>query len=318
MDARASALAHHVMRRLDLSSFTLVSALAGTLALLAIATTATTANAAPKKKPAADSSAEKSPEKQVDPGPTLAPAASDTAAGAVSSSVSPSSEAKDKSDATSEDDEPVDDTLDAVEGVAACRAYEEKNAHDLAIWEKTQPPTPYKYAERKTFLDAPWSPLFDGISYSGALIAATLIPNVQAVFRGATPEVGFSFPWSLPIGPALWCTRKKGSFDVITYRPLRILLEPGFFAEQPIAFWIRPAARFMWHPTSWFLGVGGGLGTLVEMTGNEPFRASISPEITVALGRCCNPGYFSLALRHDFFLEGKTQLTSASVGFTYF
>jgi hypothetical protein len=231
----------------------------------------------------------------------------------------PSTNAAAKEKEKSTDDDPVDDTVNAVDGIAACAALVEKNSRDMQTWEKTQSPTPYKYPERETFLDAPWFPLFRGVSNSGAaLIAATLIPNLHAVLRGANPAAGFSWPWSIPVGPAFWCTRKKGTFDVIQYRPFRILIEPGFYAENPIAFWIRPGARFMWHPTSWFVGVGGGLGSLVEMTGNEPFRASISPEVVLALGRCCNPGYFSLALRHDFFFEGKTQLTSASVGFTYF
>ncbi|MEO8876141.1 MAG: hypothetical protein ABI461_11185, partial [Polyangiaceae bacterium] len=306
------------MRRLALWSITSLGPLA-----LAMSTFTATAMAAPKKKPPApEAPADKSPEKPADPspaGPSLGGDATATAAPASTPSASDSSaKSKDDSNGKSEDDEPVDDTLDAVEGISECNAYEEKNAHDLAIWEKTQPPTPYKYPERRTFLDAPWMPLFDGISYSGALLAATLVPNVHAVLRGVNPEAGFSFPWAIPLGPALWCTRKKGSFDVIKYRPIRILVEPGFFAEQPIVFWVRPAARFMWHPTSWFFGVGGGIGSLLEMTGKEPFRASVSPEISVALGRCCNPGYFSLSLRHDFFVEGKTQLTSASVGFTYF
>jgi hypothetical protein len=303
------------MRRLALSSFTLLIAIAFCAYFFG-----RNAIAAPKKKtPSVDATPEKPAEKPDDKVPTAAAASGSTTtdadggtAPATTSSSSSDSDAKEK------DDEPADDTLNAYEGIGACDALVEKNVHDMRIWEKTQPPTPYKYPERETFLDAPWTPLFNGVSYSGALVAATLIPNLSAVLRGPNPAAGVSWPWSIPVGPAFWCTRKKGSFDVIKYRPIRLLLEPGFFAENPVAFWVRPGARFMWHPTSWFFGVGGGIGSLIEMTGNEPFRASISPEIVVALGRCCNPGYFSLALRHEFFFAGQTQITSASVGFTYF
>ncbi|MGH7285312.1 MAG: hypothetical protein ACRELY_27635 [Polyangiaceae bacterium] len=214
--------------------------------------------------------------------------------------------------------EGADDTLDTIEGIHECEAFELKNAHDMQIWEKTQPATPYKYPERKTFLDAPWTPITKLDGDSGMLLIATLAPHLNAMIRDATPAVGFSWPWELPVGPAFWCTRKKGTYDLFKYRPVRIVLEPGIYAEQPVTFFVRPGARFMWHPTSWYFGAGLGAGSTLEIAGKEPFRASLSPEAIVTFGRCCNPGYFTIAVRHDFFFAGKTQTTTASLGFNYF
>lgn len=214
--------------------------------------------------------------------------------------------------------EGADEDLDTVEGIGNCDTFVEKNAHDMQIWEKTQPPVPYKYQERKTFLDAPWTPITKLDADSGMLLLATLAPHINAMVRSATPAIGFSWPWEIPVGPAFWCTRKKGSYDVFKYRPVRLVVEPGLYAEQPVTFWVRPGARFLWHPTAWYFGAGLGAGSTLEIVGKEPFRASLSPEAVVTFGRCCNPGYFTLAVRHDFFFAGRTQTTTASVGFNYF
>ena len=214
--------------------------------------------------------------------------------------------------------EGADDTLDTIEGITECEAFDRKNAHDMEIWEKTQPPVPYRYPARKTFLDAPWTPITRVDADSGMLLLATFAPHLNAMVRNATPAIGFSWPWELPIGPAFWCTRKKGSYDLFKYRPVRFVLEPGLYAEKPVTFFVRPGARFMWHPTSWYFGAGLGAGSTLEIVGAEPFRASLSPEAIVTFGRCCNPGYFTIALRHDFYFAGKTQTTTATLGFNYF
>ena len=214
--------------------------------------------------------------------------------------------------------EGADDTLDTIEGITECEAFDRKNAHDMQIWEKTQPAVPYQYPARKTFLDAPWTPITRVDADSGTLLLATFAPHINAVIRNATPAVGFSWPWELPIGPAFWCTRKKGTYDLFKYRPVRFVLEPGFYAEKPVTFFVRPGARFMWHPTAWYFGAGLGAGSTLEIVGAEPFRASLSPEAIVTFGRCCNPGYFTIALRHDFYFAGKTQTTTATLGFNYF
>ncbi|HEX7663631.1 MAG TPA: hypothetical protein VF407_03930, partial [Polyangiaceae bacterium] len=214
--------------------------------------------------------------------------------------------------------EGADDTLDTYEGVGACSAFEEKNLHDMHVWEKTQPAVPYTYPEKKTVLGASWAPLAHLDGDTGQLLIATFVPHLDALLRGANPAIGFSWPWQFPIGPAAFCTRQKGTYDLRKYKPFRLLIEPGIYAEKAVGFWVRPGARFLWHPTSWYFGAGLGAGSTIEIAGAEPVRASLSPEAIVTFGRCCNPGYFTLAARHDFFFAGKTQTTVVSFGYTYF
>ena len=271
-----------------------------------------------KTEPADDSDKKQDQDRDQDPGKDAATAKPDSASTNAAPASTDTAENKPNPNAPAGKVEGADETLDAIEGIHECEAFDQKNAHDMQIWEKTQPAVPYKYPERKTFLDAPWTPITKVDGDSGMLLLATFVPHLNAMIRNATPAVGFSWPWELPIGPAFWCTRKKGSYDLFKYRPLRFVLEPGFYAEKPVTFFVRPSARFMWHPTSWYFGAGVGAGSTLEVVGAEPFRASLSPEAIVTFGRCCNPGYFTIAVRHDFFFAGKTQTSTVTLGFNYF
>jgi hypothetical protein len=58
------------------------------------------------------------------------------------------------------------------------------------------------------------------------------------------------------------------------------------------------------------VGVGGGLGSTVEIAGNrEPFRPSLSPEALMQFGHCCDAGYFTLA--REFKERGEILLGGA-------
>ena len=188
------------------------------------------------------------------------------------------------------------------------------------MWATSQPATPYKYARQGRVLDAPWVELGRGFGSSLGVLLATLVPNVGVLTRGSLPEFLVSWPWSVTFGPALSCSRTRGKFDVDAFRPHRAMLEPSFaIAQNTTTFAVRPGYRFLVHPASWFLGVGGGLGSTLELAGSEPVRPSISPEAVVQLGSCCAPGYVTIALRGDFFFAGERRVAaSLSFGVTYF
>lgn len=214
-------------------------------------------------------------------------------------------------------DEP--EALEAVDGAAACEALELENDKELKVYSALQPATPYVHPQPEKILGAPWVELGGAAKHSIALIAATLIPHVGPVLRGPTPETMLSWPWSFPIGPPSACSRERGTYAISKYKPFRLMLEPGIdLGQAAVAVSVRPGIRYLYHPTAWPAGLGGGLGTMIELSGKEPLRASLSPEIVVQLGRCCEPGYFVVAIRHEFFFAGKNDLWSASVGFTYF
>ncbi len=224
---------------------------------------------------------------------------------------------KDKSDKKS-DASP--DDITRVDGIAECKLFREANEREKHIWESTRPAVPYAYPDRDTVLDAPWGKLLKAMGDNFGLLAATFTPHLNAVLRSLEPEPGLSWPLQAALGPVMTCSRRPGTYDVDVYRPIRLLLEPGLLVggDHSVAFFVRPGARFMYHPSSWVVGVGGGVGTMLELSGKEPARASFSPEGVLQLGHCCDPGYVTLAVRRDFFFAGRTQIWAATVGFTYF
>jgi hypothetical protein len=212
--------------------------------------------------------------------------------------------------------------LDTADGVDECEAFVAQNQKEMTAWEKSQPPVPYQYPREKMFLNAPWAQFFSNLGRSGELVLATLIPHVGAQFRSSAPAAHVSWPWSvLVFGPMYSCSRKKGTFRVHGHRVHRILLEPAVISSnRGIGFTVRPGYRFIWHPSSWVVGPGLGLGSTVEIKGNqEPFRYSIGPEAVAHFGTCCRSSYFTLAFRYDHFFKGNSRdIVGASLGYTFF
>lgn len=211
--------------------------------------------------------------------------------------------------------------LDYADGPAGCRAFDAKNERELAEWSKTQPAVRYEYPRDDTVLGAPWGKLTSGIGSTLDLLAASAIPHVGAQLRSETPAAVVSWPWQIPIGPAFTCSRQRGSFTVRPFRSHRLMFEPGLIASQRGAgVFARPGYRFLYHPSDWVVGAGGGIGSTVEIAGNrEPFRPSLSPEAVIQFGHCCDAGYFTLAIRYDRFFGGETKnILWGSLGFTFF
>lgn len=207
------------------------------------------------------------------------------------------------------------------DGPTACRALDAKNTKERRAYEKEQPAEPYKYPAPRTILDAPWGEFFAGVGGSYDVLLATLIPHAGAQLRGASPASVASWPWSLSFGPPYACSRKEDTFDMRFFRVHRLLIEPGVVAgDRGVGFFTRPGYRFLYHPSDWVLGVGGGFGTTIEIAGNrEPFRASLSPEAVVQFGNCCEHGFFTLAIRYDHYFAGRNlDIVGASLGFVYY
>ncbi len=207
------------------------------------------------------------------------------------------------------------------DGPTACHAFDAKNERELAEFSKTQPATPYQYPREDTILGAPWGPFVSGIGDSLDLLAASAVPHFGAQLRAENPAVVVSWPWSLPFGPAFTCSRKQGTFTVRNFKSHRILLEPGLVGSKVGAgFFTRPGYRFLYHPSDWVVGAGGGLGTTVELSGNrEPTRMSLSPEAVIQFGHCCDSSYFTLAVRYDRFFAGTNlNIVWGSLGYTFF
>jgi len=215
--------------------------------------------------------------------------------------------------------------VDPADGPTACKALRAKNEHELTAWEKQQPATPYVYPREDTVGNAPWGKFFKSFGGSTELILATIIPHVGAQFRAdpKNPAIGavVSWPWSFPIGPPSSCTRKQGTFIVATHRPHRIMLEPGISSSnRGIGVFTRPGYRYIYHPTDWVVGVGGGVSTPIEIAGQrEPFRIGVGPEALAHFGHCCESSYFVFSFHYDRYFTGEVlDVISGSLGYTFF
>lgn len=207
------------------------------------------------------------------------------------------------------------------DGPTSCKQFIEKNERELAAWEKQQPAVPYEYPRRDLLLDAPWGPLLSGLGTSAGVLLASVIPHLGAQLRAQTPAFVVSWPWAIPIGAPATCSRKRGKFVVDTHRPHRVLLEPGIVASnRGVGVFVRPGYRYIHHPSDWVVGVGGGLGSTIEIAGNrEPFRVGGGPEAVLHFGHCCEPSYFTFAVRYDRFFTGNVlDLVTGTLGYTFF
>jgi len=211
--------------------------------------------------------------------------------------------------------------LEYADGVKACREFHEKNERELASWKKTQPATPYEYPHDDEVLGAPWGKFLKSIGEQWELVLATIIPHFGAQLRADTPAALITWPLQIPLGPAYTCSRKQGLFTVRDHRAHRAMLEPGIVSSnRGVGVFVRPGYRFIYQPSDWVVGAGGGLGTTIEVAGNrEPFRASLGPELVIRFGHCCDPGYFTLAFRYDHYFAGEVKdIIAGSLGFVYF
>jgi hypothetical protein len=215
----------------------------------------------------------------------------------------------------------AEDRIDYADGPEACRAFHAKNDRELAEWSKTQPATPYEYPHDDNVLGAPWGPLVSGLGSTADLLIASAIPHVGAQLRADAPVVVIAWPWSIPIGPAYTCSRHVGSFTVRDYRYHRALVEPTVIAGQKgSGFLTRFGYRFLYHPSDWVVGAGGGLGTTIDLAvKGEPTRASLGPEAVLQFGHCCDASYFILAMRFDrYFAGSSTNIIGGTLGYTFF
>jgi hypothetical protein len=209
-----------------------------------------------------------------------------------------------------------------VDGAAACAEFEERNIKEMHLWEKSQPPVPYTYPQTRLFLGAPWAQFFGNLGRAGELIMATLFPHVGAQYRGDAPAAYVGWPWTILIfGPNYACTRKYNTFVVHGHKAHRIVLEPAIVSSSlGVGFSTRPGYRFIWHPSTWVVGPGAGIGSTLEIAGyHQPFRYSVSPEVIAHFGNCCASSYFTLTARYDHYFKGLNQdIIGATLGYTFF
>jgi hypothetical protein len=207
-------------------------------------------------------------------------------------------------------------------GVRACRVMNEVSDKEVAAFRASQPPQPYPDPRQETVLGAPWADVGKGLGKVPLdLWLATFIPHVGVTLRSEAPAFVLAWPWSFPVGPTFTCSKHASALTVSNHHPFRLMLEPGMmYGDRLFVFYARPGARVVWQPPDWVVGLGGGFGSTIDIVSRqEGFRASLSPEVVLRLGKCCDPGYFTLAGRLDVYLAGQSRVQPmVHLGFSYF
>jgi hypothetical protein len=99
------------------------------------------------------------------------------------------------------------------------------------------------------------------------------------------------------------------------------MVEPAVAAgKQGTAVFARLGYRFLYHPSDWVVGVGGGVGHTFDIAGKgEPQRISLSPEAVMQFGHCCDASYFTFAVRYDRYFAGTSlNVIGGTLGYTFF
>jgi hypothetical protein len=175
----------------------------------------------------------------------------------------------------------------------------------------------------ETLLAEPGSGMADSVANLALGGLATLLPSVGLRF-GSAPNITrlqLSWPWSLPLGPAMSTSSKAGPCRDRTFelKPIRLLLEPGLAFTSPTTLFARPGLRFVLHPPGWKTGFGGGVGSTIEFAGTSGLRGSVSPELLLHWGKCCEPGFATFTLRFDRYFAGEdVNAVSAGAGFSFY
>lgn len=157
----------------------------------------------------------------------------------------------------------------------------------------------------------------------GALIAfrwAAFTPTLGMQLERDSRSAGFviSWPASIPVGPVTACRIARFSGDVHEFQSLRLVLEPALVVRRPVSLFLRPGLRAIWHRSNWRVGFGGGFGSTLVWIDGDRFAASLSPELTLHVGRCCQPGYLLINIRADRYYprrEPDTALVNVGFGF---
>jgi hypothetical protein len=160
----------------------------------------------------------------------------------------------------------------------------------------------------------------DAFGAMAAIRLAAFVPTAGLhLQRGSrVPGLAISWPASIPLGPVTACRVSPGSGDLHEFRALRLVLEPALVVRRPLSVFLRPGLRALWHRSTWRVGFGAGVGSTLAWIDGDRVAASISPELSVHVGRCCAPGYLLINFRADRYYPRREPDTAlANIGFAF-
>ena len=101
-------------------------------------------------------------------------------------------------------------------------------------------------------------------------------------------------------------------------RPSRFNIDLGFVFARSTTYFGRPGYSWVWHRKGSSFGLAPGLGSTLSWSDSAGFRPSLSPELGLRYGECCDPGYWILTLRYDRYFAGEGRdAVLLKLGFDY-
>ena len=156
-------------------------------------------------------------------------------------------------------------------------------------------------------------------------VVTRVVPDAGFAYDVTTPAAWAQISWPLDFAfaPETGRTvypRKCGKDVVYKSKASRLLLEPmiriGAVNDKVAArFHLRPGYRFLFRTPRSRIAFGAGLGSTLDFAGG--FQPSISPELVVSYGKCCEPSYLTLAARFEHYFSPSRNSASLQVGWTF-
>jgi hypothetical protein len=157
-------------------------------------------------------------------------------------------------------------------------------------------------------------------AFYGLLDAA--LPDIGFVTpRSRTAAPMLSWAFAVPFGPILERRVRRyhcSADDVRERRAFHLTPELGVTFSDPMAGWLRVGHSVLLQPRGFPIGVGIGLGPTFEWH-SERLETWLSPELSLRIGQCCDPGYVTLTLRYERSLRLAAEpRVLVKLGFSYF
>ena len=162
---------------------------------------------------------------------------------------------------------------------------------------------------------------------AGSLLS--LLPGAAGidVGTGDGPRALIEWPIQIPLATAPQHTRTAAftNHRVVVSAGMRVGLTHRTIAvpDDPQQAWVtfiaRVGYRFVWHPHGRAFGILAGLGTALETW--PLVRPSVSPEIGLHLGACCDEAtaIVTVTVRFDAYFWGDSALRgSALIGWAFY
>jgi hypothetical protein len=160
----------------------------------------------------------------------------------------------------------------------------------------------------------------DAFGALAAMQLAAFVPTLGLHLQRGSRAPGFAISWpaSIPLGPVTACRISPSSGELQEFRALRLVIEPALVVRRPWSIFLRPGIRAIWHRSAWRVGFGGGLGSTLAWIDGDRVAASVSPELSVHVGRCCGPGYLLINVRVDrYYPRREPDSALVNLGFAF-